>query len=73
MSDEAPKPRKQKNFAQINGACKMAHLSDDCLPRLAPSAEPSASSGNARSAAIGGGKNRTAIRGRGRTTTRREK
>ena len=36
MSDEAPKPRKQKNFAQINGACKMAHLSDGLSPKACP-------------------------------------
>ena len=36
MSDEAPKSRKQKNFAQINGACKMAHLSDGLSPKACP-------------------------------------
>ena len=36
MSDEAPKPRKQKNFAQINGACKMARLSDGLSPKACP-------------------------------------
>ena len=72
MSDEAPKPRKQKNFAQINGACKMAHLSDGLSPKACPVCGTVSKLGNARSAAIGAGRNRAA-RGRGRTTTRREK
>jgi hypothetical protein len=38
MSDAAaqPKRRKSKNFAAINGACKMAKLSDGRAPRSCP-------------------------------------
>ena len=36
MPDEAPKPRKQKNFAQINGACKTARLSDGLSSKACP-------------------------------------
>lgn len=35
-NEPTPKPRKQKNFAQINGACKMAHLSDGLSPKACP-------------------------------------
>lgn len=30
------KPRRQKNFAQINGSCKMAKLSDGYAPKSCP-------------------------------------
>lgn len=31
-----PKKRKQKNWAQINGGCKMAKLSDGYAPKSCP-------------------------------------
>lgn len=73
MSDEAPKPRKQKNFAQINGACKMARLSDGLSPKACPVCGTVSKLRECPFCRHRRGKNRTAIRGRGRTTTRREK
>ena len=35
-NEPTPKPPKQKNFAQINGACKMARLSDGLSPKACP-------------------------------------
>ena len=36
QSDTPSKPRKQKNWAVINGSCKMAKLSDGYAPKSCP-------------------------------------